>query len=107
MPLSEGWSVCGQVSVPWESEQSRVSRGKTPLFLQEQLLHGWPCPAAAPGTHPSQALVGHEHHGPVTCFLQWNIRVEKYLFWRRELAATPKAELWVAKCAPKGSAPGR
>jgi hypothetical protein len=33
--------------------------------------------------------------------------VGKYLFWKKEIPADPKDELWGARCAPRGNVHGR
>lgn len=104
-----------QCVIPLGNEQSPASRGGPSVPAGAPGLAGPAAPTlvALPG-RPSEPTPASSLSGmnpprpcPMTCFLQWNIRVEKYLFWRREMAATPKVELWVAKCAPKGSVLGR
>lgn len=69
--------------------------GKKGHRLQHRALAG---PAAGPLSRPRPADL---------CLTQWNIRAGKYLFWKKEMAASPKGESWGATCAPKGSALGR
>lgn len=96
----------GSMSLPWGDWQNPVSTGR-PSVPAEAAPTGVGLPCQGRACRPWSLSLSSCPSSTDPCFPQWSIRVEEYLFWKREMAATPKAELWVARCAPKENVPGR
>lgn len=85
---------------PRKTSRTQFQEGGPLLLQKEPLLSPQLLPLPQPREEPREGQ-GPRARSPTSspsprpadfCFTQLNIRVEKYLFWKKEMTATPRAE---------------